>query len=179
MRRETVRRLQVRQAEQGPGGILLRVSGELDVHTGPQLREAIGRAVPELTGGDLEVDLSAVAVCDAGGLYTLLGVSDALHMIGVRIVITGTSPCVEAVLDSTGPLTRLPLRDTARDRPAGHARDPHEPGRQSHGQGQVTHAQEHESHGQGRETLRPPGHGHTTHGYGYGRGYDRPDSPAS
>jgi anti-anti-sigma factor len=156
VRRETVRRLQVRQAEQGPGGILLRVSGELDVHTGPQLREAIGRAVPELTGGDLEVDLSDVAFCDAGGLYTLLGVSDALHMIGVSLLITRTSPSVEAVLDSTGSLTRLPLRDTARDRPAGHA---------------------HDTHGRGRDALGP-GHGHSTRGHGP-HGHDGPDSPTS
>jgi anti-anti-sigma factor len=160
VRRETVRRLQVRQAEQGPGGILLRVSGELDVHTGPELREAIGLAVPELTGGDLEVDLSDVVVCDAGGLHTLLGVSDALHMIGVNILITRTSPCVEAVLDSTDRLTRLPLRGTARDRSGGSARATHGQGRGPLGPGR----------GRGRGAL-----GHGTHGHVH----DGPDAPAS
>ncbi|MGW7264985.1 STAS domain-containing protein [Streptomyces sp. NPDC054842] len=102
--------LRVRRGEQGQGGVLMALVGELDVHTSAQLREAVVTAVLPGSTRLLRLDLSEVTYCDAGGLYSLLGVTDALEMIGVPVEITSPSPAARAVMDTTDLGARLPLR---------------------------------------------------------------------
>jgi anti-anti-sigma factor len=104
--------LRVHRSEQDQGGVLIALLGELDVHTSSQLREAVVTAVRPGSTRLVRLDLSEVTYCDAGGLYSLLGVTDALEMIGVPAEITSTSPAVRAVLDTTDLGARLPLRRT-------------------------------------------------------------------
>lgn len=102
-------RLQVRRTEQGHGGVLVSLTGELDSHTSLEIREAIiGIALPRTTRY-IRLDLSGLTYCAAGGLYSLLGMTDALRVAGLPVQIIRISPAVQTVVKATGQLSRLPL----------------------------------------------------------------------
>jgi anti-anti-sigma factor len=83
----------------GPGELLVRVAGELDVRTAaPMLRQLTGLldAGPELIG----LDLTGVGFCDHAGLR-------ALHVLGEaagpeRIRIVAAHPCIDMILRLCG-----------------------------------------------------------------------------
>lgn len=78
---------------------LIRVSGEVDFDTGPQLRECIastaGKRLP------VDVDLSEVPFMDSFGLSCLLRASRDARMLGTTLTVVSTSPAVEELFRVT------------------------------------------------------------------------------
>lgn len=79
---------------------LIRVSGEIDFETGPQLRESIASAAGKRL--PVEVDLSGVRVMDSFGLGCLIRASRDVRMLGSTLTVIKTSPVVEELFHVTG-----------------------------------------------------------------------------
>ncbi|WP_433270058.1 STAS domain-containing protein [Micromonospora vinacea] len=79
------------------GHVRLRLTGELDYDTAPELIAAAA----ELRGNDdspVLVDLTGVTLCDSSGLSALL----VVHRAAGTIQLTGVSPQLQRMLDRTG-----------------------------------------------------------------------------
>ena len=86
------------------GGVLLRVSGELDIVSEPQLEAALAQAERQ----PIRVDLSELSFMDSTGLRALLGAARTYP----GIVLSGPlQPAVQRLLELTQTLTVLPLKD--------------------------------------------------------------------
>jgi anti-sigma B factor antagonist len=107
------------------GRRLVRVSGEVDVHTGPQLRDHLLALV---AGGehDIVVDLSEVSFLDSSGLGVLVMVHKRVRMAGGALQLAGCQPEVVSIFRITAldrviemfPTVEDALRDPIED-PAG------------------------------------------------------------
>jgi anti-sigma B factor antagonist len=78
--------------------VALRVIGELDVATVPELR----RAVAELWHSgwtDAAIDVDRIAFIDSTGLAALLWLCHAAQADGRRLAITGSSPSLERLIE--------------------------------------------------------------------------------
>lgn len=92
--------------EQVPGGWLVEVSGEVDLHSAPQLRAALDTAISGATGRTASapavlVDLGAVRFMDSTGLGELVGAHRALEEKGGRLLLV-SNPRVQRLLTLTG-----------------------------------------------------------------------------
>jgi stage II sporulation protein AA (anti-sigma F factor antagonist) len=79
---------------------LIRVSGEIDFDTGPQLRECVATAASQRL--PVELDLSEVRVMDSFGLSCLIRASRDARMLGTTLTVVKTSPAVEELFRVTG-----------------------------------------------------------------------------
>jgi anti-anti-sigma factor len=86
------------------GGVLLRVSGELDIVSEPQLEAALADAERQ----PIRVDLSDLAFMDSTGLRALLGAARTYPEIVLRGPL---QPAVHRLLELTQTLTILPIKD--------------------------------------------------------------------
>jgi anti-sigma B factor antagonist len=83
----------------GPEPDRLALSGEIDAHTAPTVREAL------LDGegcGDVRVDVSEVTFIDSSGLRAVLEAHDVLHRGGGRLVLVAPSTPFLRVIDVAG-----------------------------------------------------------------------------
>ncbi|MFJ4329083.1 STAS domain-containing protein [Streptomyces tricolor] len=72
---------------QHPDRTVITVSGEIDLHTCPQLSQAA--TVIPLGGKPLYLDLSDVPFMDSSGLNLLIGLRRRLHAEGGLLAVTG------------------------------------------------------------------------------------------
>ncbi|MFF5201292.1 STAS domain-containing protein [Micromonospora parva] len=77
------------------GHVRLRLTGELDYDTAPEL---IAAAAELRNGVPVLVDLTGVTLCDSSGLSALL----VVHRAAGAIQLTGVSPHLQRMLDRTG-----------------------------------------------------------------------------
>nr|WP_190189199.1 STAS domain-containing protein [Streptomyces minutiscleroticus] len=92
--------------------MVVYVAGELDSDTVRLLIDEFIQLAPYRDGRRrVLLDLSDIAYCDRGGLFTLLGLCNALTMTGVAVGITEPSTVVRTMIAIAGLGTRLPLRD--------------------------------------------------------------------
>lgn len=90
----------------GPAGpSLVTASGELDYHTGPQLRACLDD-VPLESGAALVLDLSGITYCDSTGVSVLAHAYRRTEAAGVTLALAGAAPAVFRLLSFTG-LNRL------------------------------------------------------------------------
>lgn len=84
---------------EGPRGRVLKISGELDVATAPDLQSAL----EGLTGtpGDIRLDVSGLEFMDSSGLKVLVFAARSLGERG-RLVLVHPSPPVARVLELSG-----------------------------------------------------------------------------
>ncbi|MEV7086830.1 STAS domain-containing protein [Streptomyces sp. NPDC093085] len=87
----------------GQDRVLVRVSGELDCDTGPDLFAALAA----LTDRYVELDLSRVPFMDSTGLSLLLGQRRASRRAGGDISLLRCSAPVRRILDVTSTLAHL------------------------------------------------------------------------
>jgi len=92
-----------------PGHTALRVTGDLDLETAPQVLAAIE---PHLAGGTepLVLDLSRLTFIDSSGLSALIRVHQRTTDAGRGLAIVPPAPPVAKVLEITGLDEVLPLR---------------------------------------------------------------------
>jgi anti-sigma B factor antagonist len=79
----------------------LRLAGELDVHTAPELGTALSAA---LDGGAkfIEIDTAALKFCDSSGIQVLVQARERASADGGTVLLTGVHGSVEKVLSVTG-----------------------------------------------------------------------------
>lgn len=88
-----------RQAAEA-GAVSLRLSGELDAHTAPDLEAALDAAIED--GATVEVDLAEVSFVDSSGLAALLDARSRLDQRGGSLRVTDASVAVERLFTMTG-----------------------------------------------------------------------------
>ena len=111
---------------EGNAAASVRVSGELDVATAPELEAALDEALGYARL--VLVDLSELSFLDSSGLHVILNASTRARAAGARMLLTGASEQVEALLEITGARTHLdvlrPGEEIERARPdRSHRRD--------------------------------------------------------
>jgi anti-sigma B factor antagonist len=79
----------------------LAVSGEVDLESASQLREAALAALSERPGS-LHIDLSGVTFMDSTGLHVLLATRRRAALTGVQVVVTQRSRTVDRLLQVSG-----------------------------------------------------------------------------
>lgn len=90
------------EIEDGPNGIALRVSGELDLVSEPQLNQALEQS----SGRPVTIDLSELAFMDSTGLRALLGAARTYPELKLQGPL---QPPVQRLLELTQTLTILPF----------------------------------------------------------------------
>ena len=96
--------------ETTPDCTTLRVAGEIDLSSAPQLRDAALRALRQ-GEGPLCLDLSGVTFLDSTGLHVLIATRRRAQLEGRELVLADLSRPVERVLQITATaalFTRLP-----------------------------------------------------------------------
>lgn len=81
------------------GPCLITVSGELDYHTGPQLRACLDDS-PCQEG--LVLDLSGITYCDSTGVSVLVHAHRRTEAAGAMLALAGAAPEVFRLLSLTG-----------------------------------------------------------------------------
>lgn len=87
--------------KQEKDGVIATVSGEIDVHTASDLRDAL-MAVAVEKDQVLTVDLAKTTYIDSTGLGVFIGVFKALHKNGGTLMLTGMSERVQRLFTITG-----------------------------------------------------------------------------
>jgi anti-sigma B factor antagonist len=80
------------------GAKVIAVTGDLDMATTDQLRDALMKARRDSEAPRLIIDLSGVDFIDSSGLAVLIAVSRT----GVSVVLRGTSHAVQRAVEVTG-----------------------------------------------------------------------------
>ena len=72
-----------------PSRTTVHVEGELDLDSGPRLRDDLASELAQLEGHDAELvlDLSAVDFCDSSGLQALLATLRRARLLSRRMVV--------------------------------------------------------------------------------------------
>jgi anti-sigma B factor antagonist len=83
-------------------GVMLRVGGEVDLATAPQLRAKLVDLVEVGEAGSVVVDLTPVAFMDAAGLGVLLATHERARANGGRVLLVCPEGPVLRVLRLTG-----------------------------------------------------------------------------
>jgi anti-anti-sigma factor len=88
-------------AQDGPTGLVLRLTGDLDSISAPDL---IGLSAPliGLSPGDVRLDLSGVDFLDAAGMRSLLSLHTLVRARAGRLALAGVPPFVRRILDAEG-----------------------------------------------------------------------------
>ncbi|MFI1412381.1 STAS domain-containing protein [Streptomyces sp. NPDC020707] len=94
-----------------PPRLELYLAGELDADTSPGLREDLASLAARSADGVLVLNLSDITFCDSAGLYTLLGIRQALSVAGVDVLFAHVGTVVRAAAHRAGLSAHLPLRD--------------------------------------------------------------------
>jgi anti-anti-sigma factor len=94
-----------------PGGLVITVSGELDIATAPALRDRLNAAA-EAGTHRLVIDLSAVSFLDSVALATILHAKQRLPDDGKLAVAIDSSSYAMLIFESAGLKRVLDLVDT-------------------------------------------------------------------
>ena len=84
--------------EKSPDGSVIRVVGEVDLYSSPDLRKAILKAVPAAEG-DLAIDLGGVTYIDSSGVATLVEGLRSAREHGTGFALVAPSQAVMQVLE--------------------------------------------------------------------------------
>lgn len=104
-------------SERVPGGWLVDVAGEVDLHTAPRLRAVLDDVTdsagsPGHTQADVVVDLTQVGFIDSTGLGELVGAHKALVRRSATLHLAVTSERIRRLLSLTGLDEMLPVHQS-------------------------------------------------------------------
>ncbi len=88
---------------------VVRVSGELDLLTAPELQAALAPLQAE--GTDIELDMGGLEFIDSTGVHLVLQAFQASRRDGWELVLSGAREEVRRAFELVGLLDRLPFRD--------------------------------------------------------------------
>jgi anti-anti-sigma factor len=91
-------------------GMVLTLSGELDLSSAPELEQAIGEAKPE-SGRRLLLDLSTLGFMDSTGVSILIAAKQDADANGWLIAVRHPNGQVRRLLELVGLLERLEVED--------------------------------------------------------------------
>jgi anti-sigma B factor antagonist len=86
------------ERERSENGVLIRVAGEVDLYSSPELRKMILKSVPS-GDGEMGIDLSGVTYIDSSGVATLVEGLRSARENGAGFVLMSPSPAVLQVLE--------------------------------------------------------------------------------
>ncbi|MFI7127898.1 STAS domain-containing protein [Nonomuraea sp. NPDC050153] len=86
----------------------IRLSGELDMFTSPELRSRLLDILKSSTSL-LILDLSEVTFCDASGLAVMVGVQQRARRLGISLALAAPRPFMTKLLHITGLDRTLPI----------------------------------------------------------------------
>ena len=89
----------------GEGPAVVKLIGELDVSTAPQLEACLEGLGAD--GPDVRLDLSGLSFCDSSGISALVTASKRVRNRGGHLSIVFPQPAVRSVLEITGLLDYL------------------------------------------------------------------------
>lgn len=99
--------------EQKRRALVVRIDGELDLHTSPLLQERVAAALTEFPNlRVLVVVLSNVTFIDSSGLGALLACYRDLSALGKRFVLANPQAAVRRVLQMSGILSKIDVVDS-------------------------------------------------------------------
>ena len=87
---------------------LVAVRGDLDLHTAPELREVLGRAIDE-GRNRLVVDLTETSYMDSSGLTALVVAHKRVRKRGGQLVVVNVDPSIGRTFEITGLHLLFPL----------------------------------------------------------------------
>ena len=87
--------------ELGPDGVLVAVSGEIDLFTTPEFKAAVATAMSR-DGGDVVIDLTRATFMDSSSLGVLIGAHRRLTRRGGQLLVACDQPAILKVLRVTG-----------------------------------------------------------------------------
>jgi anti-sigma B factor antagonist len=87
---------------------LVAVAGDLDLHTAPELREVLGRAIDE-GRNRLVVDLTETSYMDSSGLTALVVAHKRVRKRGGQLVVVNVDPSIGRTFEITGLHLLFPL----------------------------------------------------------------------
>ena len=99
----------------GDGGIIVAISGEVDVCTEAPLQQALLRNIRE-RGARLTVDVSGVSFMDCAGLRALLTTRRRAELRGGFMRLIAVSRAVRRIIELTGVHEALAVERIATDR---------------------------------------------------------------
>ena len=88
---------------------MVEVAGELDLHSAPQLRAELGRAIENNASPRIVVDLAGVTFLDSTGVGVLVGALKRAREAGGALHFCGAQTRVRRVFEITGLIGALPL----------------------------------------------------------------------
>ena len=92
--------------------MVVEVSGELDLHSAPQLRAEIARTIENYAPPRIVVDLSGVTFLDSTGVGVLVGAFKRAREAAGTLHFCSPQSRVRRVFEITGLLGALPLFET-------------------------------------------------------------------
>jgi anti-sigma B factor antagonist len=104
-------RIQMTEETFDPSGLILTVTGELDIETAPALRDRLAAAI-DAGQHRLVVDLSGISFLDSVGLATIVHAKQRLPEAGRMALTVDPSSYVMLVLESGGLPKVLDLVET-------------------------------------------------------------------
>jgi anti-sigma B factor antagonist len=88
----------------GEGPTVVRLLGELDLSTAPQLEACLDELGD---GADVRLDLSGLSFCDSSGISAMVTAAKRVRKPGGHLSIVSPQPAVRSVLEITGLLDYL------------------------------------------------------------------------
>ena len=96
-------------AGQSEAATVVEVAGELDLHSAPQLRAELARAVENGAAPHIVVDLAGVTFLDSTGVGVLVGALKRAREADGALHFCNAQPRVRRVFEITGLIGALPL----------------------------------------------------------------------
>jgi anti-sigma B factor antagonist len=93
------------------GEIVLSLSGELDPHTAPLLRDTVDQLEPELGSTTLVFDLSSLRFIDSSGLRVVISAHRLMEERDGRLVLRSPSATARRILSVTGLADQIAIED--------------------------------------------------------------------
>ena len=102
--------MNVQREDHGTAALFI-VQGQVDMHTSPDLRQHLRKAL-ESRSAPLVVDLTEVAFIDSSGLATLIEALQGVGKYGGKLHLVGLSPAVKNLFRLSNLTSIFDIRET-------------------------------------------------------------------
>ena len=96
--------------------LYIDITEEIDHHTTEKLRREIDYEITRFMPRKVVFDFSEVSFMDSAGIGLLIGRYKLIKLLGGTAIIVNTSKSIEKVLEMSGVLKIIPLKQTSKKR---------------------------------------------------------------